>query len=92
VDQGTIDISWSLVNDENNELRVHMRWEERDGPPVAAPRHKGFGRMVMDRIIGQALGGVSQAEFASGGVCWTLNVPAASVIREPAHEPIIFLK
>jgi PAS domain S-box-containing protein len=92
VDQGTIDISWSLVNDENNELRVHMRWEERNGPPVAAPRHKGFGRMVMDRIIGQALGGVSQAEFASGGVCWTLNVPAASVIREPAHEPIIFLK
>ncbi|TAL76766.1 MAG: PAS domain S-box protein [Beijerinckiaceae bacterium] len=92
VDQGTITISWSLVMDENNERRVHMRWEERNGPPVVAPGHKGFGRMVMDRIIGQALGGVSEAQFAPDGVCWSLDVPAASVIREPTHEIMTFRK
>lgn len=92
MDHGTITISWSLVMNENNERRVHMRWEERNGPPVVAPGHKGFGRMVMDRIIGQALGGVSEAQFAPDGVCWSLDVPAASVIREPTHEIMTFRK
>ncbi|HEY5225942.1 MAG TPA: hypothetical protein VIJ06_04045, partial [Methylovirgula sp.] len=92
VDAGTIDISWSLVSDKNNERRVQIRWEERGGPPVVVPRHKGFGSMVMDRIVGQALGGVSQVEFASGGVCWTLDVPGASVIREPSHDILSFRK
>ncbi|MGB8276557.1 MAG: PAS domain S-box protein [Methylovirgula sp.] len=90
VSQGTVTVSWQLMMDENNTRRMQMRWEERGGPPVALPSHKGFGHMVMDRITGQALGGRSQAQFAPGGVCWTLDVPAASVIREPKHETAAF--
>lgn len=84
---GTVTLAWKIVTDENKARRMQMRWEERRGPAVKPPSHKGFGHMVMDRITGQALGGTSQAQFAPEGVTWTLDVPAASVLREPAWEP-----
>lgn len=79
---GTVTVSWAVVIDENNGRRMRMNWEERSGPRVSPPGHKGFGHMVMDRITGQALGGTSQAQFAPEGVRWMLDVPAASVLRE----------
>jgi len=84
VDRGTVTVSWTIVTDENNRPRMQLRWKEQSGPPVILPAHKGFGRMVMDRIAGQALGGHSKAIFAPDGVCWELDVPASAVIREKA--------
>lgn len=86
VPQGTVTVSWQLASDATDGRRMRMRWEEQGGPAVTPPGHKGFGHMVMDRITGQALGGKSQAQFAPGGVCWTLDVPAASVLREAPPE------
>lgn len=84
--RGTVTLSWKIVTDEQDARRMQMRWEERSGPPVGAPGHKGFGHMVMDRVTGQALGGRSHAEFEPGGVSWFLDVPIASVVREPPRE------
>ena len=83
---GTVTVSWKIITDEQHARRMQMRWEERSGPPVAPPGRKGFGHMVMDRITGQALGGHSHAQFEPEGVCWTLDVPVASVVRGPKHE------
>lgn len=82
---GTITVSWAVVNDGGDARRMQLRWKEQSGPPVVLPTHKGFGRMVMDRIAGQALGGHSKAVFAPDGVCWELDVPASSVVRETAE-------
>ncbi len=86
---GTVTVSWKIVTDAQQGRRMQMRWEEHSGPPVAPPGHKGFGHMVMDRITGQALGGRSQAQFEPGGVCWVLDVPMSSVVREPVHEATV---
>jgi PAS domain S-box-containing protein len=89
VPSGTVTVSWSIVADGDNARRMQMRWKEQSGPPVILPAHKGFGRMVMDRIAGQALGGYSKAVFAPDGVYWELDVPASSVIRDKAEaEPV----
>lgn len=87
VEGGTVTVSWSVVIDGANQRRMQMRWKEQSGPPVVLPAHKGFGRMVMDRIAGQALGGHSKAIFAPDGVCWELDVPASAVIREKTGAP-----
>jgi len=81
VPDGSVSISWDLVS-EKGSLRLKMSWEEKGGPSVNAPNRKGFGHVVMDRITGQALGGVSHADFKSDGVIWSLDVPAASVVLE----------
>ncbi|MDR3408203.1 MAG: PAS domain S-box protein [Methylovirgula sp.] len=83
IETGIVTVSWSLVS-EGEERRMRLNWREEGGPPVVAPDHQGFGRMVMDRIAGQALGGSSKATFAPEGVVWELDVPAKSVVREKA--------
>lgn len=90
VGQGTVTISWCLTKDERGMRRMQMCWQESNGPPVAPPSHKGFGHMVMDRITGQALGGHSYAKFDPTGVRWVLDVPAASVVRDPIDEALRF--
>ncbi len=83
VETGIVTVSWSL-DAEGDERRMRLHWREESGPPVVAPDHRGFGRLVMDRIAGQALGGRSETTFAPDGVVWELDVPAKSVIREKA--------
>ena len=83
VETGIVTVSWSL-DAEGDERRMRLHWREESGPPVAAPDHQGFGRLVMDRIAGQALGGRSETTFAPDGVVWELDVPAKSVVREKA--------
>jgi PAS domain S-box-containing protein len=85
VETGIVIISWSIVSN-GGEPRMRLNWREERGPPVQTPDHRGFGRMVMERIAGQALGGQSTATFAPDGVVWELDVPAKSVMREKAAE------
>ncbi len=83
---GSISISWHVKKD-TDIPRLHMTWQESGGPAVAAPGHKGFGHVVMDRITGQALGGTSRADFNPAGVTWQLDVPAASIVLEREKLP-----
>jgi PAS domain S-box-containing protein len=88
VETGVVKVSWVIVAD-RGEPRMHLHWREESGPPVHAPERRGFGRVVMERIAGQALGGQSKATFAPGGVVWELDVPAKSVVREKKPEPAL---
>jgi PAS domain S-box-containing protein len=81
VPEGRVSISWH-VKTEKDIPRLQMVWQEKGGPAVGPPGHKGFGHIVMDRITGQALGGTSHADFTPEGVTWRLDVPAASVLLE----------
>jgi PAS domain S-box-containing protein len=88
VPEGSVTVAWKFVPDSHGGRRLNLLWEERGGPPVVAPDHKGFGHMVMERITGAALGGQSKIQFASNGIRWHLDVPAAGVIRgKDENEP-----
>lgn len=80
---GTVRIGWTLEDD-----RFRMQWREQDGPPVVPPTRKGFGHVVMERITGQALNGRSSATFLPDGVCWTLDVPALSVLHKRLEDEL----
>ena len=60
--------------------QLHLVWRELDGPPVAAGVEDGFGRTLLERVVGQALGGKVTLEFASAGVVCTMALPAIRVI------------
>ena len=79
-DEGVVTIAWSIVPDTSRTLT--LCWRESGGPPVVAPTRRGFGRVVMDRITGQALDGKSEIRFEPTGVVWTLIVPAKSALVE----------
>ena len=77
-DEGVVRIKWTIVEDDPQIFT--LRWQESAGPPVVAPTRRGFGRVVMDRITGQALDGKSEIRFDPTGVVWSLVVPAKSAL------------
>ena len=79
-DAGVVRITWTIVEDEPRILT--LRWQESGGPPVLTPTRRGFGRVVMDRITGQALDGKSEIRFEPDGVVWSLIAPTRSTLVE----------
>jgi len=62
---GKVTITWSIAGD-----RVELTWQERGGPPVVAPTHKGFGSVMVE----QATDGQAELTFPPEGVRCTLAV------------------
>jgi len=48
-DTGTVEMTWSVAPDSDARDMLSFLWRERGGPPVAPPRRKGFGSIVLER-------------------------------------------
>ena len=81
VPDGRVAVSWQLANADADGPRFRMSWRERSGPPVSAPDRKGFGHVVIADMVGNALRGNVDLRFEPDGLRWTLDAPAASVIK-----------
>lgn len=53
-------------------------WVEDGLDGIAAPEKKGFGSMILSRIVPSQLGGEASAEFAPTGLRYRLDVPGAA--------------
>jgi PAS domain S-box-containing protein len=69
--QGSVAVDWDL-RQPNGELTV--RWREAGGPPVRAPRRRGFGRMLLERAFVVDSGGSVQLEFPPTGLSCAISV------------------
>ena len=58
-----------------------MSWAERDGPPVTAPKTRGFGAVVMEAMAERSVGGKVDLDYAPTGVTWRLTCPEANALE-----------
>jgi PAS domain S-box-containing protein len=72
VNGGRVELRWS-VTQSPEELR--LTWRERGGPQVAAPKTKGFGLFMIERILAQDLDGEVTLEFAPDGLVCRIHAP-----------------
>jgi PAS domain S-box-containing protein len=79
VDGGRVDIGWETDGD-----TFTMSWVERDGPPVSAPKRRGFGTVVMEAMAESSVDGAVDLAYAPSGVTWRLSCPAANAVE---HTP-----
>jgi PAS domain S-box-containing protein len=75
-DTGRVDIRWGCDGH-----RLAVSWIERDGPPVSAPKGRGFGTIVMKAMAERSLDGAVQLDYAPSGLIWRLTSPAASALE-----------
>jgi two-component sensor histidine kinase len=61
-----------------------MNWTERQGPPVSAPKHRGFGTVVMKEMAERSMDGKVDLEYAPSGVIWRLTCPAVNALEQTA--------
>jgi two-component sensor histidine kinase len=67
---GEVRIQWADGND-----RLHLTWTETGGPPVKAPRRRGFGTRLIERSLASDLDGEVRITFEPGGLVCTVDAP-----------------
>jgi two-component sensor histidine kinase len=75
-DRGRVDVCWGIDGD-----TLAMRWIERDGPPVSAPRQRGFGTIVMEVMTERSVDGKVDLDYAPSGLTWRLTCPARNALE-----------
>ena len=71
---GSVSITWALEQSPQGD-RLTLRWQEKNGPPVAAPSRKGFGSRVIERGLTHELEGAVLLEYPADGVICTIAFP-----------------
>jgi two-component sensor histidine kinase len=75
-----VTIAWRVS--ENGKPAFSMSWLEDGGPAVTAPTHKGFGEIVIGRMVEAAVQGATDIAYAAGGFSWRLRAELEDVIAE----------
>jgi two-component sensor histidine kinase len=74
---GQIRVHWTL-NSTSTPPRLHLIWQETEGPPVQRPVRRGFGTRLIERSLAQELAGEVQIEFSETGVVCSVDAPLVS--------------
>jgi two-component sensor histidine kinase len=69
---GTVEVSWNI---EPETGRLKLRWQEKDGPRVAEPKHRGFGRRLIERGLSHELSAQIRLRFPPSGVVCEWEMP-----------------
>jgi PAS domain S-box-containing protein len=80
VPHGTVSVRW-----ERSDGLVRFEWRERGGPEVEKPARSGFGRILLDRLVGASLGGDVVLDFDPAGFVYTLTFPDDR-LAQPAQD------
>jgi PAS domain S-box-containing protein len=70
---GEVAVCWR-VDGPPEARRLHLDWIERGGPPVAAPKRRGFGSRLIESSL-RSLDGKATADYAPEGLRCSLDLP-----------------
>jgi two-component sensor histidine kinase len=69
---GRVAIDWILDGDaENRQFR--FVWKESGGPPVIQPERKGFGSMLVERVVSHDFGGTARLAYEPDGLRYEIT-------------------
>ena len=77
--EGRVRITWQVAPARHPTFL--MSWLEQGGPNVVPPTHKGFGQMVIGRLVEAAVEGTAKIEYPESGFCWSLSAPFADTLE-----------
>jgi signal transduction histidine kinase len=75
---GHVAIAWTI-----GQPLFQLRWTEAGGPPVVAPRRRGFGSRLIEQGLSHEFGGQVDLAFETSGVICTIRAPLDEVRAVP---------
>ncbi len=73
---GEIRIQWDFCEEAK---KLKLVWQETGGPEVTPPERSGFGRAMLENVVGKALAGDVTLTFPAKGVRCEIVIPAGHV-------------
>jgi PAS domain S-box-containing protein len=81
ISTGRVHVKWGFELDDAGARRLVVQWTEHNGPRVTQPTVKGFGHVVIERVVGQALSATVAYQFNPEGVHWSIAMPLDFIVR-----------
>jgi two-component sensor histidine kinase len=78
VPSGQVTVEW-WHSGASGEPQFHQRWQEIGGPPAKPGDRKGFGSLLIERIVTHELQGKVALEFQRSGVTCTIEMPLREI-------------
>lgn len=78
---GRVTVNWSV---EDGQLR--LEWTERDGPPVAPPRRRGFGTRMIESALAASTGGQCRMDYRPDGFVFTFTAAVDSLVEPQSRR------
>jgi len=75
---GSISIEWALKPNPGED-QLHLLWQEKNGPPVTAPTHRGLGSRVIEQGLAHEIEGTVDLDYRPEGLLCTMIIPASRV-------------
>jgi two-component sensor histidine kinase len=80
VDTGRVDIRWA-ARPSANPQDVALKWREFGGPTVQLPEHRGFGSMLLEKVLSYEAESKAQLSFPSSGVEFAMQLPLSPDVK-----------
>ncbi len=77
---GHVDIAWSLKESPAQKPLFQIRWTETEGPKVAPPNARHFGRVLLEEVVPLSVQGKARLAFTPSGISYTLTMPQNELI------------
>lgn len=82
---GQVNVRWEVQPGQDDDRRLLLTWEETCPGIVGSksggePQHRGFGSVVLERVVPLSLNGEARLVREDGRLVWTLSVPANEAI------------
>lgn len=78
VPQGRVEVVWT-IEEAAGAPRLVLQWLEHGGPTVRPPEREGFGGRLIERGIGDQLGGTVERQFLPEGARCRMELPLEAV-------------
>jgi two-component sensor histidine kinase len=78
---GSVEVSWSRRETETGR-GLELIWREQGGPAVGEPQRRGYGRLLLERLIPRAIEGTADLTFEPTGIRYRLTIPATRLVEE----------
>ena len=78
--KGRVDIFWE-ARPAGEPQEVLLQWRESGGPIVEAPSRKGFGTMLIEKVLAYEAEGEAKLEFLPTGVAFMFRLPLSSNVQ-----------
>jgi two-component sensor histidine kinase len=79
VDGGRVDITWAFDTGPDGVRKAVWTWREQGGPPVAEPTRRGFGSILITRVLAADFGGEVRIDYPPEGVTCVLTMPLVNL-------------
>ena len=82
---GRLDVHWFVATSGDRRV-LNLDWRERDGPKVNAPERRGFGTILLEKVLTVQCDAKVELDYRPDGLAFTMALPLRETRLVPSYS------